>query len=90
MSSRPLNKAANPYPTFITLSDMEYGRHFHLGHGVKIPSSPSQRLQSFVDSEGTPYRFIVVGQLKSFKVVEDAVSVVTSLSNTAPFSSYRV
>jgi hypothetical protein len=72
--SNSLNKAANPYPTIVTLSDMEYGRHFHLGHGVKIPSSPSQRLQSFVNLEGTPYRFVLVGQLKSFKVVEDSVS----------------
>ena len=57
----------------VTLSHTEYGFHFHLGGGVNILSSPTQRLQCFVENEGVPYRFIVVGRLASFKIVEDAV-----------------
>jgi hypothetical protein len=58
-----------------TLSHTKYGQHFYLGYGVNIVSSPAQRLQFFVEngSEGTPYRFLIVGRLSSFKVVEDAV-----------------
>jgi hypothetical protein len=68
-----LNKFVLSHPS-VTLSYTDYGRHFHLGYyGVNIPSSPTQRLQSFVELEGSPYRFIVVGQLMSFKVVEDSV-----------------
>lgn len=58
-----------------TLSHTTYGQHFHLGYGVNILSSPTQRLQFFVENgtEGTPYRFLIVGRLTSFKVVQDAV-----------------
>jgi hypothetical protein len=65
----------------VTLSHTDYGMHFHIGHGVNILTVPSQRLRTFVEndgsSEGSPYRFVVVGQLASFKIVEDSVSVVT-------------
>ena len=73
--SRSLNESVIGFPSIrvITLSHTIYGRHFHLGDSVNIPSSPMQRLQSFVELEGTPYRFILVGQLMSFKVVEDSV-----------------
>ena len=57
----------------MTLSDTCYGQHFHLGCAVNILSVPTQRLQSFIEKHGDPYKFIVVGQLASFKVVEDAV-----------------
>ena len=57
----------------VTLSHTDYGRHFNLGNGINILSAPTQRLQSFVEEGGTPYRFIVVGQLASFKVIEDSV-----------------
>lgn len=69
-----LKNFVNSHPTF-TLSKAEYGRHFHLGDGVNIPSSPTQRLHNFVETERTPrpYRFIVVGRLMSFKVVDDPV-----------------
>jgi hypothetical protein len=67
-----LKDFVNSHPT-VALSNANYGRHFHLGHGVNIPSSPTQRLHMFVETEGTPYRFIVVGCLMSFKVVEDSV-----------------
>ena len=56
-----------------TLSHTDYGEDFHLGGGVNIQSSPTQRLWSFVENEGTPYRFIIIGQLTSFKVIEDPV-----------------
>jgi hypothetical protein len=69
-----LIKFVHSHPS-VTLSFTEYERHFHLGYGVNIPSTPTQRLHSFVELEGSPYRFIVVGNLKSFKVVEDAVRV---------------
>lgn len=61
----------------ITLSGTVYGRDFQLGDGVKICTTPSQRLQSFIDLEGdgSSYRFIAVGKLMSFKVVEDPVCV---------------
>lgn len=65
----------------VTLSHTNYGQHFHLGNSVNILSSPGQRVHSFVESEGAPYRFMIVGQLSSFKVVEDAVRV-------APFFFY--
>lgn len=70
-----LNGSTIPPPKvrIITLSHANYGRHFLLGNGINIPSSPMQRLHSFVALEGSPYRFIVVGQLMSFKVVEDSV-----------------
>ncbi|KAF8814987.1 hypothetical protein BYT27DRAFT_7249570 [Phlegmacium glaucopus] len=58
------------YPD-VTLAHAGYGRHFHLGHANSIFSTPRQQFQSFIDIEGTPYRFIVVGQLSSFKVIED-------------------
>ena len=57
----------------VTLSHTNYGRNFYLGSGVNILSSPAQRLQSFVENEGNPYRFMIVGQLASFKVVEGSV-----------------
>ena len=57
----------------MTLSDTRYGKHFHLGHAVNILSVLTQRLQSFIESHGEPYKFLVVGQLASFEVVEDAV-----------------
>ena len=57
----------------VTLSHTDYGQHFYLGKGVNILSTPTQRLQSFVENEGSPYRFIVIGHLASFKVVEDSV-----------------
>lgn len=82
-----LNKTTKPYPTTIMLSHTDYGRHFHLGYGINIPTSPSQRLQSFVQSEGLPYRFVMVGQLMSFKVVEDPVCT-PYLSNTDPILCY--
>ena len=57
----------------VTLSHTEYGKQFCLGNGVNILSSPSQRVQTFIENEGAPYQFMIVGQLMSFKVVEDAV-----------------
>jgi hypothetical protein len=60
------------HPT-LTLSYTDYGRDFLLGPGVNISSSPTQRLQSFVARGGTTFRVVVVGQLTSFKVVEDPV-----------------
>ena len=61
----------------VTLSHTDYGLHFHLGNGVNILTTPSQRLQTFVEDDGTsggsPYRFLVVGRLASFKIVEDSV-----------------
>ena len=57
----------------ITLSHTDYREHFHLGCGVNIVSSPSQRVHSYVENDGTPYRFLIVGQVASFKVIEDAV-----------------
>ena len=57
----------------VTLSHTEYGKQFCLGNGINILSLPSQRVQTFVENEGAPYRFMIVGQLMSFKVVEDAV-----------------
>ncbi|KAF8798656.1 hypothetical protein BYT27DRAFT_7264773 [Phlegmacium glaucopus] len=65
-----LHKFVLSYPD-VTLSHTEYGRHFHLGHGARLFSSPTQHIQSFVEIEGLPYRFIVVGRLMSFKVVDD-------------------
>ena len=56
-----------------TLSHTDYGEHFHLRGGVNIQSSPTQWLRSFVKNEGTPYHFIIIGQLMSFKVIEDPV-----------------
>ena len=58
----------------VTLSHTFYGQHFYLGSSVNISSTPIQRVQSFVENEGSPYRFLIFGQLSSFKVVEDAVS----------------
>ena len=60
------------HPT-VSLSHAEYKLHFHLGRAVNIYSSPTQRLRFFVENAGFPYRFIVVGQLTSFKIVEDSV-----------------
>jgi hypothetical protein len=58
----------------VTLSDTDYGRQFHLGTGISISSSPSQRLQTFVENGGgAPYHFMVIGRLSSFKVIEDSV-----------------
>jgi hypothetical protein len=57
----------------VTLSHTDYGQHFYLGCSINILSSPAQRIQAFVEDEGSPYRFIVVGQLTSFRVVEDSV-----------------
>ena len=57
----------------VTLSHTDYGHQFSLGPGTNILSTPTQRLQSFVEEGGSPYRFIVVGQLASFRVVEDSV-----------------
>ncbi|KAF8816195.1 hypothetical protein BYT27DRAFT_7248503 [Phlegmacium glaucopus] len=59
------------YPD-VTLAHAGYGRHFHLGHANLIFSTPRQRFQTFIDIEGIPYRFIVVGQLTSFRVIEDS------------------
>jgi hypothetical protein len=58
-----------------SLAHSEYGRHYVLENGFYIYTSPSQRLRSFVDAEGSPCRFIVVGQLASFKIVEHSVRV---------------
>jgi hypothetical protein len=57
----------------VTLSNTRYGENFHLGSGASVMSSPVQRLRSFVENEGSPYRFFVVGRLTSFKVIEDVV-----------------
>jgi hypothetical protein len=65
----------------VTLSHAQYGNDFYLGCSVNILSSPTQRLRSFVENEGAPYRFVVVGQLSSFKVVEDAVRALSFLPN---------
>lgn len=71
----PLEDFVNAHPT-VTLSHTHYGLHFHLGDGVNILSTPPQRLQSFVEDDGSPYRFIVVGKLSSFKIVEDTVCMI--------------
>jgi hypothetical protein len=63
----------------VTLSHTEYGLHFNTGNTINLLSAPPQRVQSFVENEGSPYRFMIVGQLASFKVVEDAVRVALSL-----------
>lgn len=58
----------------VTLSHTDYGQQFHLGTGVHIVSSPTQRLQSFVENgTGSPHRFLIIGQLSSFRIVEDPV-----------------
>ena len=59
----------------VTLSHTKYRHHFRLGNGINIILRPTQCLRSFVEawSEGSPYHFLVVGQLMSFKVVEDAI-----------------
>lgn len=57
----------------VTLSNTTYRQHFYLGRGVNIASSPAQCIHSFVEIEGSSYRFLVVGQVASFKVLEDAV-----------------
>ena len=57
----------------VTLSHTDYKEHFHLGCGVNIVTAPTQRVHSFVETDGSPYRFLIVGQVASFKVVEDAV-----------------
>ena len=62
--------AAHPH---VTLSHTNYGQHFYLGGDVSILSAPAQCLQAFVEEEGTPYRFLVVGRLASFRVVQDCV-----------------
>ena len=57
----------------VTLSDTVYRQQFYIGCGVNISSSPAQCVRSFVEIEGSPYCFLIVGQVASFKVVEDAV-----------------
>jgi hypothetical protein len=57
----------------VTLSHTCYRQHFYLGRGINIVSSPPQCVRNFVEIEGSPYRFLIVGQVASFKVVEDAV-----------------
>lgn len=57
----------------ITLSYTVYRQQFYIGRGVDIPSSPAQCVRSFVEIEGSPYHFLIVGHVASFKVVEDAV-----------------
>ena len=63
----------------MTLSHADYGLHFHVGRGVNIQMSPPQHFHYFVKNdgspEGSPYRFIIVGHLTSFKIVEDTVQV---------------
>lgn len=63
----------------VTLSHTDYGLHFHVGRGINVLTIPSQRVRTFVENdgslEGSPYRFLVVGQLASFKIVEDSVRV---------------
>jgi hypothetical protein len=63
----------------ITLSHIEYGRDFYLGRATNICTLPAQRVQTFVDTDRSPYRFLIVGRLMSFKVVEDSVWVFFSL-----------
>ena len=70
-----LENFVSTHPDF-ALSHTTYGQYFHLGNSVNILSSPGQQVHSFIESEGAPYRFMIVGQLLSFKVVEDAVNVV--------------
>ena len=67
------------HPT-VTLSHTDYGEHFVLGCGINIPSSPTQRIRSFVENghAGALYRFMVIGRLTSFKVVEDPVCLCVS------------
>jgi hypothetical protein len=74
----------------VTLSHTLYGQHFYLGSGVNILSSPNQRIQSYVENEGSPYRFLIVGQLKSFKVVEDAVRLVFIFLSNSLFIFLRI
>ena len=58
----------------VTLSHTDYGLQFHLGTGTNIASAPTQRLQTFVENgSASPYRFLVIGRLSSFKIVEDSV-----------------
>jgi hypothetical protein len=45
----------------VTLSQVEYGHDFGLGRGIHVGTTPTQRVQSFVNAEGVPYRFMVVG-----------------------------
>ena len=70
-----LENFVSTHPDF-ALSHTTYGQYFHLGNSVNILSSPGQQVHSFIESEGAPYQFMIVGQLLSFKVVEDAVNVV--------------
>ena len=58
----------------VTLSHTEYGEHYFLGGAVNISTAPTQRLRNFVDHDGSPHRFFVVGELSTFKVIEDSVS----------------
>lgn len=61
----------------VTLSHADYGSQYHVGRGVNIQTSPPQRLHHFVENDGSPdgspYRFIIVGRLATFKIVEDSV-----------------
>ena len=59
----------------VTLTQPEYGQDFGLGRRIHIGTSPTQCVQSFVNADGLPYRFLLVGRLMSFKVVEDSVCV---------------
>jgi hypothetical protein len=70
--SNPLENFVINHPD-VTLSHTDYGQHFHLGCGVNILTSPAQRVHSFVEIEGSSYRFLIVGQVASFRVAEDAV-----------------
>jgi hypothetical protein len=67
-----LEDIVESYP-LVTLPYAEYGRDFGLGRAINIGTSPAQRIQSFVDEEGSPYHFIIIGRLTSFNVVEDSV-----------------
>jgi hypothetical protein len=72
-----LDDIVNKHP-MITLSHVQYGRNLYLGQGVNICTSPAQRLQAFVNEDNVPCRFMVVGRLMSFKVVEDSVRIDSS------------
>ena len=58
----------------VSLAHTEYCLHFFLSGGANILASPSQRVRTFVEYDESPYRFIIVGELASFKVVDCSVS----------------
>ncbi|KAF8798367.1 hypothetical protein BYT27DRAFT_7264937 [Phlegmacium glaucopus] len=67
------------YPA-VTLAYAQYGQDFHFGNASQLLSSPMQHFQSSVESDGSAYHFIVIGQLTGFKVMDDSFGRCLSLN----------